>query len=125
MIKKGLVVGGACYIGGSVTDCLMAEKIPFAVYDNLTFENHYLKPADFVYGDIRDPAKLGELLLGVSHVIWLAALVGDGACEIKPELAKEINQNSVAWLAENFRGRILFTSTCSVYGANLKPVTEK
>jgi nucleoside-diphosphate-sugar epimerase len=124
-MKKVLVVGGAGYIGGGVTDCLIENKIPFAVYDNLTYEHHYLKPVEFIYGDIRDTDKLKQILPDYSHVIWLAALVGDPACAINPALTKEINQDSVKWLAENFDGRILFTSTCSVYGANDKPVTEE
>lgn len=123
-MKKVLVVGGAGYIGGGVTDYLIENNIPFAVYDNLTYEHHYLKPVEFIYGDIRDTDKLKQILPDYSHVIWLAALVGDPACAIDPALTKEINQDSVKWLAENFDGRILFTSTCSVYGANDEPVTE-
>lgn len=125
MIKKVLVVGGAGYIGGGVTDYLIANKIPFTVYDNLTYENHYLKPVEFIHGDIRDHSKLKKLLPKYSHVIWLAALVGDGACAIKPKLTKEINQESLEWLSHNYNGRIIFTSTCSVYGAHDKPVHEK
>lgn len=113
-----LVVGGAGYIGGSVTDLLLKQKIPFSVYDNLTYERDYLKKTDFIYGDIRDKKKLRKLLNNYSHVIWLAALVGDGACEIDTETSKEINTDSVAWLAKNHDGRIIFTSTCSVYGQN-------
>jgi len=124
MIKQVLVVGGAGYIGGAVTDALAAKGIPFTVYDNLTFENHYLKPVDFIYGDIRDRVRLGSLLERYSHIIWLAALVGDGACAVKPELTYEINESALAWLAGCFSGRILFTSTCSVYGASPAPVTE-
>lgn len=119
-----LVVGGSGYIGGAVTDQLIAASIPFTVYDNLTYENHYLKPADFVYGDIRDRDKLGALLPRYSHTIWLAALVGDGACAIKPELTRRINQDPLQWLASVYGGRIIFTSTCSVYGANDSPVSE-
>src|SRR5579859_1012785 len=116
MIKKVLVVGGAGYIGGAVTDILLQKKIPFTVYDNLTYENHYLKPVDFLYGDVRDHKKLKKLLPEYSHVIWLAAIVGDGACAINPLLTKEVNQDSVAWVSNQFDGRIIFTSTCSVYG---------
>jgi len=57
-------------------------------------------------------------------VIWLAAIVGDGACAIYPEAAVEINELSVKWLTENFNGRIIFISTCSVYGHNAKEVDE-
>ena len=124
MIERVLVVGGAGYIGGAVTDQLIAANIPFTVYDNLTYENHYLKPADFVYGDIRDRNKLGQLLPRYSHIVWLAALVGDGACAIKPELTRQVNQDPLEWLSKTYAGRIIFTSTCSVYGANDNPVAE-
>lgn len=125
MLKKVLVVGGAGYIGGGVTDLLLEKKIPFTVYDNLTYENHYLKPLDFIYGDVRDQKKLQKLFGEYSHVIWLAAIVGDGASSINPQLTKEVNQDSVAFLSKQFKGRILFTSTCSVYGANNEPVHEE
>jgi nucleoside-diphosphate-sugar epimerase len=95
---------------------LAAAKIPFCVYDSLVYEPHYLKGVDFVRGDIRDTEKLKALLPEISHVVWLAAIVGDGACEVTPELTVEVNQNAVEWLAQNYRGRIIFTSTCSVYG---------
>jgi nucleoside-diphosphate-sugar epimerase len=124
MIKNVLVVGGAGYIGGAVTDILLTKKIPFTVYDNLTYEQHFLKPVKFIFGDVRDRKKLKKILSEYSHVIWLAAIVGDGACSIKPYLTKEINQESVAWLSKHFSGRILFTSTCSVYGVSDKPTTE-
>jgi nucleoside-diphosphate-sugar epimerase len=115
-MTKVLVVGGAGYIGGAVTELLAAAKIPFCVYDSLVYEPHYLKGVDFVRGDIRDTEKLKALLPDISHVVWLAAIVGDGACEVTPELTVEVNQNAVEWLAQNYRGRIIFTSTCSVYG---------
>lgn len=124
MIQNVLVVGGAGYIGGGVTDLLLEKKIPFSVYDNLTYENHYLKPVGFIYGDVRDYKKLKKLFAKYSHIIWLAAIVGDGASSINPQLTKEVNQDSVSFLAQHFTGRILFTSTCSVYGANNEPVNE-
>src|SRR5579859_3980258 len=124
MIKKVLVVGGAGYIGGAVTDVLFQKKIPFTVYDNLTYENHYLKPVDFIYGDVRDTSKLKKLLPSYTHIIWLAAIVGDGASAINPSLTKAVNQDSIAWLVKHFTGRIIFTSTCSVYGVNHELVHE-
>lgn len=116
-----LVVGGAGYLGGAVTDLLDNVR----VYDNLTYEEDYLKPVDFVYGDVRDRDKLKKQLNWAEAVIWLAALVGDGACAINPVMATEINQESVKWLSDNFDGRIVFTSTCSVYGAQDGELTEE
>jgi len=124
-ISKVLVVGGAGYIGGSVTDILIKKNIPFSVYDNLLYEHQYLKPVDFIYGDVRDREMLKKILPNYSHVIWLAAIVGDGACNIRPDLTMEVNQNSVKWLSENYGGRIIFMSTCSVYGQNQHGVDEE
>jgi len=115
-MAKVLVVGGAGYIGGAVTEMLIAEKIPFSVYDSLVYEAHFLKKVDFIRGDVRDTSQLSRLLPNYTHVIWLAAIVGDGACEVNPELTVEVNQNAVQWLAGNYHGRIVFASTCSVYG---------
>ena len=111
-----LVVGGAGYVGGGIVDKLK-ENHSVTVYDSLIYEESYRKDVKFVYGDIRDHEKLLELLNCNDAVIWLAALVGDGACAINPELTFQINSESVRFLAENFKKRIVFLSTCSVYGA--------
>ncbi len=111
-----LVVGGAGYVGGGIVDNLK-DNHRVTVYDSLIYEESYRKDVKFVYGDIRDHEKLLELLNSNDAVIWLAALVGDGACAINPELTFQINSESVKFLAENFKKRIVFLSTCSVYGA--------
>jgi len=41
-----------------------------------------------------------------------------------PELTTAVNLDSVRWLTENFKGRIVFTSTCSVYGEHDGEVDE-
>lgn len=113
---KVLVVGGAGYIGGAVTDILLAKKIPFTVYDKLVYEHQYLKPVDFVYGDVRDCKKIRSILPKYTHIIWLAAIVGDVACQVDEWMTKAVNIESITWLTKNFKGRILFASSCSVYG---------
>jgi nucleoside-diphosphate-sugar epimerase len=127
-----LVVGGAGYVGGALTDLLLSGtslKAPFdsyniRVYDSLLFEDAYRKKVDFVYGDVRNRQRLKNNLDWADCVVWLAAIVGDGACALNPELTDEINDESVKWLAENFDGRIIFMSTCSVYGAQDGMLTE-
>jgi len=111
-----LVVGGAGYVGGGIVDKLK-QTHNVTVYDSLIYEESYRKDVNFVYGDIRDHDKLLPLLKENDAVIWLAALVGDGACSINPELTFEINSESVKFLANNFDKRVIFLSTCSVYGA--------
>lgn len=112
-----LVVGGAGYLGGTVVDLLGQSGHHVRVYDVLLYEECYLKPVDFVYGDVRDGERLKRQLDWAEVVIWLAAVVGDRACDLNPDATTKINEKSVAWLAQNFQQRIIFTSSCSVYGA--------
>lgn len=116
-MAKILIVGGAGYVGGALTDRLKATDHKVRVYDSLIYEESYRKAVDFAYGDIRDWARLDPHLKWADVVIWLAALVGDGACAMDPRLTGEINRDSVGELSRRFGGRIIFTSTCSVYGA--------
>jgi len=112
-----LVVGGAGYVGGALTDLLLQSEHHVRVYDTLLYEESYRKPVEFVFGDVRDRELLLEHLNWADVVVWLAALVGDAACALNPDVTTWINQEAVRWMSENFDGRILFLSTCSVYGA--------
>jgi len=123
-VKDILVVGGCGYIGGFLTDYLSDSNYNVTVYDNLLFESRFMKPCQFIYGDIRDVEKLHQIINNYDIVIWLAGLVGDGACSVNPELTKELNVDTVKWLVDNFNGKIVFPSTCSVYGVNNDLITE-
>ena len=118
-----LVVGGAGYVGGGIVDKLSKDH-EVTVYDSLIYETSYRKKVNFILGDIRDSSKLNSILSDFDVVVWLAALVGDGACAINPELTHEINTESVKNLVQNFDKRIVFLSTCSVYGAQDGILTE-
>ena len=118
-----LVVGGAGYVGGGIVDKLSKDH-EVTVYDSLIYETSYRKKVNFILGDIRDSSKLNSILNDFDVVVWLAALVGDGACAINPELTDEINTESVKNLVQNFDKRIVFLSTCSVYGAQDGILTE-
>ena len=111
-----LVVGGAGYVGGGIVD-LLSKKHDVTVYDSLIYENSFRKDVHFIFGDIRDYKKLNPILNNYHAVIWLAALVVDGSCAINPNLTHEINAETVNNLVKNFQGKIVFLSTCSVYGA--------
>ena len=112
---KVLIVGGAGYVGGGIVD-LLSKDNEVTVYDSLIYENSYRKNVNFIFGDIRDYKKINNILKEYDAVIWLAALVGDGACAINPGLTHEINSETVKNLVKNFKGKIVFLSTCSVYG---------
>ncbi len=124
-MKKVLVVGGAGYIGGITTDILLSRGYDVGVYDLLLYEPRYLKDVTFHFGDIRDTNKLGAISSQYDEIIWLAALVGDGACAQDPELTKEINVSSLKNFLKLTKRRVIFTSTCSVYGAQEGILDEK
>jgi nucleoside-diphosphate-sugar epimerase len=114
---KVLVTGGSGYVGGAVTDILANSEHDVRVFDALLYEESYRKPGNFIYGDVRDYDLLLPQLKWADAVIWLAALVGDGACALHPDITLQINQESVKFVTKHFDGRIVFLSTCSVYGA--------
>ena len=124
-MARVLVVGGAGYIGGWLTDKAVEAGHDVRVYDLLLYEERYLKPVNFIAGDVLDYERLHPYLDWADAVIWLAALVGDPACALNPGVTEKINVDTVDWLCRTFDGRIIFPSTCSVYGANEQLVDEK
>lgn len=123
-MDKILIAGGAGYVGGYMTDLLNKNGENVTVYDNLIYESRFLKNVQFIYGDIRDREKLRKVLPEFDVVIWLAAIVGDGACAVDPFLTQSINEDTVKWLVDNYSGKIIFPSTCSVYGINNELIDE-
>jgi len=104
-----LVTGGAGLIGSHVVDLLVSEGWRVRILDNLEPQTHGRgKPpwvnsaADFVLGDVRDPATLAAALESADTVFHLAAY---GGC--MPEIAKffEVNSLGTARLLETIRDR--------------------
>ena len=118
MKKKILIVGGAGYVGGVIVDLLLKNKnYEVTVFDNLLYEDSYRKNCNFINGDIRDKSFYNAKLNKYEVIVWLAALVGDGACAINPNLTDQINFQTLKKLCKIYKKRIVFISTCSVYGA--------
>lgn len=126
--KKVLITGGAGYLGGALTNIIRLIGNQVRVYDSLVYEDSYRKKSteytEFIYGDVRDYDKLQEHLDWADCVVWLAGIVGDGACALNPMATIEVNYDAVKYLSEHFDGRIIFMSTCSVYGAQDGLLTE-
>lgn len=123
-MSRVLVVGGAGYVGGWLVDETLAAGHEVRVYDLLLYEDRYLKDVPFVAGDVLDSDRLRPHLDWADTVVWLAALVGDPASALDPALTRKINLESVEWLCGVFEGRIVFPSTCSVYGAQDEELDE-
>jgi len=125
---KVLVTGGAGLVGHAVVDELMhIGDYEFLVVDNLLYADEYLCNIPFQAGNVGDPKFMIPLLekYKPDAVIHLAGIVGDAACAARPKEAEEANITSVKILRDHFDGRIIFPSSCSVYGANNNIVTEE
>lgn len=117
--KKVLLVGGAGYIGGLTCDYLIKDGFDVTVYDNLLYENRFLKEIPFIYGDIRDTEKLHKVSEDYDVIVLMAALVGDPACSVDPLLTEEINYKAIKEFCNvvSPKKHLIFMSTCSVYGS--------
>jgi nucleoside-diphosphate-sugar epimerase len=58
---KILVTGGAGYVGGHLVDQLILDGNEVHVVDSLFYEDQFLKPVKFAYGDIRDTQLMTKL----------------------------------------------------------------
>ena len=120
-----LVTGGAGYLGSVLAAQLLADGRKVRVLDSLMYGGEALLglyPYDgfeVVRGDIRDKDTIDRALDGATHVVHLAAIVGDPACKREPDLARAVNLDASLSLYERAAGRVerfVFASTCSNYG---------
>jgi nucleoside-diphosphate-sugar epimerase len=69
---------------------------------------------------VRDPAALDAAVLDIDHVVHLAAIVGEAACDRSPDVTRAINfggtQNVARAARQSGVERLIFFSTCSSYG---------
>jgi nucleoside-diphosphate-sugar epimerase len=122
-----LVVGGAGYIGSILVRSLLCSGRKVRVLDNLVYGDapihDLLSNPDFelMVGDCRNIQSTVAAVKGVEAIIHLAAIVGDPACEQDHQTALEVNYAATKMLIEVAKGhgvaRLIFTSSCSVYGA--------
>ncbi len=123
-----LVTGGAGYVGSHLTRKLLARGHRVRVLDNYVYGNLGLEAIsddpnlELIHGDICDERALARATKGVRAVVALAAIVGDAACDLDVGRTMAINYESTRQMLAACRTskveRLVFASSCSVYGAN-------
>jgi nucleoside-diphosphate-sugar epimerase len=127
-VESVLVIGGAGYIGSVLSRQLLEEGYRVRVLDSLLFGDGSLSDLssnpqfELLRADFRHIGSLVKAAQGMDAVIHLAAIVGDPACSINTDLTTEINYAATRMVIEVCNGagvnRLLFASTCSVYGVS-------
>ena len=132
--ERVAVTGAAGYIGSILTERLLEMGHSVVGLDRLDFGEAPIrdllshKRFELVNGDVRDIDVAAQVLRDADAVVHLAAIVGDPACAAHEREAVETNRQASGMLAKLSRGlgvrRMLFASTCSVYGSNPETVDE-
>lgn len=126
--KHVLLIGGAGYIGSALIPKLLAAGYRVRLLDVFLFGKEPLGESvkhpnlEIVEADFRRVEKVVMAMRGVGSVIHLGGIVGDPACALDEQLTIEVNLAATRLIAEVAKGegvkRVIFASTCSVYGAN-------
>jgi UDP-glucose 4-epimerase len=125
-----LVIGGAGYIGSHTARLLKQYGYEVLIYDNLSTGFPFLaKGFELITGDVTDRQKLSEAMRRTDAVIHFAAHSYVGESVENPR--KYFRNNVEGGLAllntaiEVGLRKVIFSSTCAVYGVPAKiPIVE-
>ncbi len=118
-----LVTGGSGYIGSVLVPALIRDGHRVDVMD-------IAEPAagNWLNRDIIERPVSAADLAGTDAVIHLAAIVGDEPCHVRPQRSVELNYLATKYLAKACHEagiKLIFASTCSVYGVKYELCTEE
>ncbi len=126
-----LVIGGAGYIGSHAARALRRRGHEVIVYDNVSTGHAFLASGfELVRADIADVATLKSVLRRVDSVMHFAAhaYVGESVENPRKYFRNNVESGLAllnACLDCNVR-RIIFSSTCAVYGVPVRiPISEQ
>lgn len=123
---KIVITGGAGYVGWHLSRLLLEQGMSVTVMDDLLFGDEAIRALDgsagftFLKGNVLDVSDLAKAFEDAYAIIHLAAVVGDPACSKNPHYTRMVNIESTKSIVDiaNYYNveRLLFASSCSVYG---------
>jgi len=129
-----VVTGGVGYVGSLLVRRLLARGYRVRVLDCLLYGGEAIQEMldhphlELVVSDFRQADSVASAIEGSDAVIHLGAIVGDPACALDERLAVETNLEATRTIADACKihgvRRLVFASTCSVYGASENVVDE-
>ena len=125
-----LVIGGAGYIGSHATRALRSAGHDVIVFDNLSTGHEFLASGfELIKGDVLDAAALKRVLPRVDAVMHFAAhaYVGESVSNPKKYFRNNVEGglSLLNAMLESGVKRIIFSSTCAVYGEPARiPIDE-
>ena len=133
--RKCIVTGGAGFVGSNLSYELNKQGAKVKIIDNMySGENKNIKflkdrGVEIVNGSITDKEMLDKEMRGYEFVFHQAALVSVIESIEKPEMSHKINLEGTINVLETSRKneieKVVFASSCAVYGDTVKlPVSE-
>jgi len=136
-VKGGriLVIGGAGYIGSILSRELLRNGYAVRVFDSLLYGKNSISEImtdprfEFIRGDVRNVESLMGAIKDVNAVVHLGEIVGDPACSLDDNFTIDVNflaTKTIADICSIYRiPRLIFVSSCSVYGIGEGVLTEE
>lgn len=126
------VTGGAGFIGGHLVERLAArndvvvlDQVPMSEAQHLSALKDRIT---YVHGDVRKPEDLARAFRGAAYVFHLAALVSSAESFDFPERFNAVNTHGTLAVLRAAKDasvrRVVFTSSCAVYGGTSPPLRE-
>ncbi len=129
-----LVTGGAGFIGSHLVEQLVLWGAEVRVLDDLSTGNldnlsHLIDKITFIQGSITDNTLCRKAVDGCAIIFHLAAYISVPGSFENPHHCYQVNMQGTQLLLDNARlfnvQRVVFASSCAVYGAQEGPLSEK
>jgi UDP-glucose 4-epimerase len=129
---KVLVIGGAGYIGSHMVKMLVERGHATTVFDSLVsgYRDAVHSAAEFVLGDLSDPAALQRIMArNFDGIMHFASFIQVGESVLQPSKYYQNNLcntiNLLDAMVANGGGRLIFSSTAAIFGDPIQvPINE-